>query len=443
MEGLKASRKAYRSHLTRIYHKMEELDLTQPATEEIASLVTSYINQLQRKAETIRQLDTGIAAKTQDPDKLEQEVCDTEEIQDLWIEKTTRLKRYLEAQQPRTTTPSSSIEPFSTIPLGSSPPPPATTAVCIVSASYLPKLSLPTFTVNPLKWQTFWDSFKAAVHHNPNLTGIEKFNYLRAQLEGEASRTVSGFPLTTTNYKQCVVLLKTRFGKQQRIVNAHMQALLDLQALTNIAVSLQQLLDTIESHIRGLESLGKDKSSFGDFLISIVFSKLPTVIRKNFTSDHPSEQWNIDDLCSAIKKEVTVLESGSEKHSDHHHFTITGSFHAGIHKGQLTSQPRERGVSSKAICIYCKGSHVPVHCNVVTDLSARLDIVKGDRLCFNCLGHHKVTHCNSKNRCKRCHKKHHTGFYNMNGEPKETPLTSPPHQSNTHPPVQSTLRPTS
>ena len=278
------------------------------------------------------------------------------------------------------------------------------------------------------------------MHHNPNLTGIEKFNYLRAQLEGEAARTVSGFPLTTANYEQCIMLLKTRFGKQQRIVNAHMQALLDLQAPTNTAASLQQLLDTIESHIRGLESLGKDKSSFGDFLIPIVFGKLPTVIRKNLTRDHPSEQWNIDDLCRAIEKEVTVLESGSEKHSDHHHSTITGSFHAGIQKGQFTSQPRERGVSTKPVCIYCKGSHVSVHCNVVTDLSARLDVVKGDRLCFNCLGHHKVTHCNSKNRCKRCHKKHHTSLCNTNGEPKETPLTSPP---NTHPPVQSTLRATS
>ena len=140
MEGLKASRKAYRSHLTRIYHKMDELDLTQPATEEIASLVTSYINQLQRKAETIRQLDTRIAAETQDPAELEQEVYDAEEIQDLWIEKSTRLKRYLEAHQPPTTTPSSGIEPSSTTPSRSAPRPPAVTEARTASASRLPNL---------------------------------------------------------------------------------------------------------------------------------------------------------------------------------------------------------------------------------------------------------------------------------------------------------------
>ena len=70
-----------------------------------------------------------IAAETQDPAELEQEVYDAEEIQDLWIEKTTRLKRYLEAHQPPTTTPSSGIEPSSTTPSRSSPRPPTTTQV--------------------------------------------------------------------------------------------------------------------------------------------------------------------------------------------------------------------------------------------------------------------------------------------------------------------------
>ena len=186
----------------------------------------------------------------------------------------------------------------------------------ISTASRLPKLSLPTFSGSPLLWQNFWDSFEAAVHNNPSLTVVEKFNYLWAQLEGEAARTVGGFPLTNANYEQSISLLKARFGKQQQIINAHMQALLDLQAPTNTAVSLRELLDTLENYIRGLESLRKQKESFGDFLIPVVFGKLPAVIRRNLTRDHSSEQWNIDELLSVIGKEITVLESGLEKHGD-------------------------------------------------------------------------------------------------------------------------------
>ena len=168
MEGIvkfQASRKAYRSHLTRIYHKIQEMDLTQPATEAFASQVSSYLDQLQRKAECIRQLDAKIASELSDPADLEQDVFEAEGIQDTIIEKSTPLKRYLEANRTRnakhTTTTGT---PDSTAP--------RTETATGHSSSRLPKLSLPTFSGNPLNWPTFWDSFEAAVHKNPHLTGI-------------------------------------------------------------------------------------------------------------------------------------------------------------------------------------------------------------------------------------------------------------------------------
>ena len=84
---------------------------------------------------------------------------------------------------------------------------PATPAISdatrTATASRLPKLDLPRYSGDPLGWLTFWDSFNAAVHSNSHLTGVEKFNYLRAQLDGEAARTISGFALTDANYEQC------------------------------------------------------------------------------------------------------------------------------------------------------------------------------------------------------------------------------------------------
>ena len=48
------------------------------------------------------------------------------------------------------------------------------------ATSRLPKLTLPTFSGDPLTWQTFRDSFHAAIHANTSLSGIQKFNYLNA-----------------------------------------------------------------------------------------------------------------------------------------------------------------------------------------------------------------------------------------------------------------------
>ena len=80
-------------------------------------------------------------------------------------------------------------------------------------------------------WQTFWDSFNAAVHTNPNLSGDQKFNYLQAQLKGDATRVVADIPLTDANYQHSIVLLRERFGQPNRLINAHMQALLNLTKL--------------------------------------------------------------------------------------------------------------------------------------------------------------------------------------------------------------------
>ena len=95
-------------------------------------------------------------------------------------------------------------------------------------------------------WQTFWDSFSAAVHTNPNLTGVQKFNYLRAQLKGDATRVVAGFPLTDVNYQHSITLLRERFGQPYKLINAHMQALLNLSNATN---SLS-FYDTVENHYK-------------------------------------------------------------------------------------------------------------------------------------------------------------------------------------------------
>ena len=46
----------------------------------------------------------------------------------------------------------------------------------------LPKLTLSMFSGDPLSWLTFWDSFYMTIHANPNLSRIQKFSYLKAQL---------------------------------------------------------------------------------------------------------------------------------------------------------------------------------------------------------------------------------------------------------------------
>ena len=91
------------------------------------------------------------------------------------------------------------------------------------SRSKLPKLVLPKFKGDITSYRTFWDSFESAVHQNPNLSKIDKFNYLNSLLEGRALRAVQGLTVSEDNYEA---------GKPQQIISAHMDELMKIPPCT-------------------------------------------------------------------------------------------------------------------------------------------------------------------------------------------------------------------
>lgn len=70
---------------------------------------------------------------------------------------------------------------------------------------------------------------------------------------------MASFPIINNNsyYEQAVDHLNERFGQPNKIVSAHMQALLDLLNSTYQLSSLQTFYDTLENHVRGLDTLGR------------------------------------------------------------------------------------------------------------------------------------------------------------------------------------------
>ena len=173
--------------------------------------------------------------------------------------------------------------------------------------SRLPKLTLPMFSGDPLTWQTFWDSFYVSIHVNRSLSGIQKFTYLKAQLEGDAARAIAGLPLTDANYAHSIALLEERYAQPHKLVNAHMKALLEMPSPTNSLASLRIFYDSVESHIQGLSSLGKSEHSYGDILVPVLLGKLSPDIRRNLAREHSNSQWILADLMTALLKEIRVL----------------------------------------------------------------------------------------------------------------------------------------
>ena len=278
--------------------------------------------------------------------------------------------------------------------------------------SKLPKLVLPKFRGNATKFRTFWDSFESAVHKNPGLSKIDKFNYLNSLLEGVALRAIQGLTVTDANYDAAINILNQRFGKPQQIISAHMDELLKIPACNGDKPSqLRFVYDKVSVHVRGLEALGVDARQYGSLLIPVIMAKLPQDVRVQIARNTTQDVWEIGALLDVIQREVEAREisdnvkvtSDNRKSPVLPRDKLPPSANTLMAQGSGTT-PVNKGLQ----CVYCAGNHYSASCDRVTDTNARKEILKRDRRCFVCLRRgHRNDQCQQNKSCRRCQGNHH------------------------------------
>ncbi len=188
-------------------------------------------------------------------------------------------------------------------PLNSTPP------TSSINRPRLPKLTLQKLNGEITKFRGFWESFQSAVHNNPDLTEVDKFNYLYSLLEGPGLRAIQSLTITAENYKSAIDIVNERFGKTQQVISAHMDNLLKMPNCTGMDTSqLRSVYDRVSVNVRGLESLGVKAEQYGMLLIPVIMSKLPEDVRMQIARNTSNEVWKIDDLLNLIKHEVEARE---------------------------------------------------------------------------------------------------------------------------------------
>ena len=94
---LQASRKAFKSHITRLYRKIDDSLETNVDDYTITTLRTT-LDQLNGKKAKIAELDERIAALITDPDELTAAMIDAGELEDSITDKIAKVLRFIELQ---------------------------------------------------------------------------------------------------------------------------------------------------------------------------------------------------------------------------------------------------------------------------------------------------------------------------------------------------------
>ena len=272
----------------------------------------------------------------------------------------------------------------------------------------LPKINLPKFDGDITRFNHFWQSFECAVHRKDSIPIINKLNYLFSLLEGPAYRAVEGLEFQERNYENVIDVLKSRFGKRQHIVTAHMQALLKLQIHPNANTQqLRSIYDKINVNVRGLQALGMPAENYGNLLIPIIMARMPREITMQVARKTATDEWDIDEILGIIQTELEANEisanlAAADKRIRSQDVTPTrvqGTANSFVARQEARKDKGER----KLQCYFCKGSHVAGKCDTISSIEERRKTLKEERRCFNCLKKgHFSSECNSRNGCSQC-----------------------------------------
>ena len=288
----------------------------------------------------------------------------------------------------------------------------------------LPYLQLKRFGGNPTEWGAFWDAFSSSIDKSEELDDVQKFNYLKSYLHGNAARALDGLQSTNENYAEAVEMLKDRFGNKQVVISSHMRKFDEIKAIKNIAnlSGLRELYDQVESNVRSLQSVGVSRESYETCLSPKVLQNLPEELRISLMRKLEGT-WNLDLLLKEFKNELQIREkcqfamSGAERKVDENS--------RGSYTTAARSPPRQSQISAATLlsnadrrnsnqsrftprCVFCEGEHPSHKCTVVTDHKTRREIVKRKGRCYVCLkGGHPARRCNSQVNCYKCRGRHH------------------------------------
>ena len=124
-------------------------------------------------------------------------------------------------------------------------------------------------------------------------------------LVGTAAETISGLPLSGSNYNYAVDLLRKRFGSKQVIISKHIEMLMQLPKLNNSRdlKQLRQLLDKTEAATRRLQGIGVSSQTYGTFLTPVIMAKIPQDLSRGM-----SDEWHLDTVMKPLAKELQIRE---------------------------------------------------------------------------------------------------------------------------------------
>lgn len=419
MEKLRKNRTVYRSLFTKVLNTLESL-----LEENNVLKLKAQLTMLETKYAELSKLDKEIYEALLETDTSEEdlinEVTKADEYANAFNEMTIKVNNIILSQNNDHISCASELGSVEN------------NSSCTKQRKFkLPLLQLKKFDGNLLNWLQFWAQF-SKIHNDDDIVDEDKFQYLLQAIEPNtrAYDLVISFPPTGSNYGKVIDSLKSRFGKEDLLVEVYVRELLKL-VLQNVLdkqskMSLQSLYDKLESHLRAIDSLGVTTEKCAAMLFPLVESCMPEDLLRAWqrstlhTGDEPKSR--LENLMRFMRSEVegeqriglAMSSFGLENYNksskrDKPNLFQPKKLDVASATNLVSAGTNRPKLSFPIACIFCDKSHKSQDCFVAQkmDLEERRKILNEKRACFYCLRlGHCAKDCKANVKCVLCKKKH-------------------------------------
>lgn len=287
----------------------------------------------------------------------------------------------------------------------------------------LPKVTIPQFNGDCLKWSQFYELFTEMVDKQP-LPKVQKMWYLKSNVSGEAAKLINHLSLSEENYKTAWTLLQERYANKRVIVATLVDKILNQPTGTLSSASIKTLHDTTKECLLALNNLNINTASWDAIMIQLMIKKLDRALYIQFIQSlsKPKDVPTMEELFSFLEMQFQSMDSIGHKDK------------LAIHQKSNRTVSSITSMEGNDNCKLCTfGSHPIYHCKKFLQMTEaeRLRWAQQQKLCVNCLkADHAAKVCTSST-CKMCNKKHNTLLHlQQNPQNRQKTSSSPGQPTN-------------
>ncbi|XP_037924409.1 uncharacterized protein LOC119660103 [Hermetia illucens] len=121
----------------------------------------------------------------------------------------------------------------------------------------LERLTIPKFDGKYSQWRMFNDMFNSLIHCNETLSVVEKMQYLKTHVQGDAARVIQHLDVNNENYEAARHMLRERYDNKRAMAWNYLHKFHNLpMAKEDSDSSIKRVMDATAEFIANMNSIG-------------------------------------------------------------------------------------------------------------------------------------------------------------------------------------------